>query len=132
MQNIDCPMDNIAQTITDLLHNRGVLFSTIDLLFAYNQLPLDRNAVINAISTSKAYKPLEHTDSIQVFAFLQACLQKAIDSTLANIANTFCFWDDIIIALGGSETIEKKTTTASTNWMKKPRHQPQKMPTPKT
>ena len=74
MQNIDCPMDSIAQTITDLLHNRGVLFPTIDLLFAYHQLPLDKNAVINAISTSKADKPLEHTDSIQVFTFQQACL----------------------------------------------------------
>ena len=41
MKNIDCLMDNIAQSILESSHEGEVLFSTIDLLYAYSQLPLD-------------------------------------------------------------------------------------------
>ena len=41
MQNIDCLMDNIAQSISESSHESEVLFSTIDLRYAYSQLPLD-------------------------------------------------------------------------------------------
>ena len=40
MQNIDCLMDNIAQSISESSHEGEVLFSTIDLWYAYSQLPL--------------------------------------------------------------------------------------------
>ena len=40
MHNTDCLMDSIAQTITQS-SNGEILFSTIDLRYAYSQLPLD-------------------------------------------------------------------------------------------
>ena len=43
MYNIDCLMDNIAQTITQSSDEGEVLFSTIDLSCAYSQIPLDED-----------------------------------------------------------------------------------------
>ena len=43
MHNIDCLMDSIAQTITQSSDEGKVLFSTIDLRYAYSQLPLDED-----------------------------------------------------------------------------------------
>ena len=43
MHNIDCLMDSIAQTITQSSDEGEVLFSTIDLRYAYSQLPLDED-----------------------------------------------------------------------------------------
>ena len=42
MQNIDCLMENIAQSVSESSHEGEVLFSTVDLRYAYNQLPLDK------------------------------------------------------------------------------------------
>ena len=41
MHNINCLIDSIAQTITQASDDGEVLFSTIDLRYAYSQLPLD-------------------------------------------------------------------------------------------
>ena len=41
MHNIDCLMDNISQPISESSHESEVYFSTIDLRYAYSQLPLD-------------------------------------------------------------------------------------------
>ena len=43
MHNIDCFMDNIAQTIAQSSDEGEVLFSTIDLRYAYSQIPLDED-----------------------------------------------------------------------------------------
>ena len=43
MHNIDCLMDNIAQTIAHSSDEGEVLFSTIDLSYAYSQIPLDED-----------------------------------------------------------------------------------------
>ena len=42
MHNIDCLMDSIALTITQASDEGEVLFSTIDVRYAYSQLPLDQ------------------------------------------------------------------------------------------
>ena len=52
MHNIDCLMDNIAQTITQSSDEGEALFSTIDLRYAYSKIPLDDTQQNNAISTS--------------------------------------------------------------------------------
>ena len=43
INNIDCLMENIAQTITQSSDEKEVLFSTIDLRYAYSQIPLDED-----------------------------------------------------------------------------------------
>ena len=43
MHNIDCLMDNIAQTITESSDEVKELFSTLELRYAYSQLPLDED-----------------------------------------------------------------------------------------
>ena len=43
MHNIDCLMDSIAQTITQSSSEGDVLFSTIDLRYAYSQLSFDKD-----------------------------------------------------------------------------------------
>ena len=49
MHNIDCLMDNIAQSISESSHESKVYFSTIDLRYAYSQIPLDE-------ATTKHYR----------------------------------------------------------------------------
>ena len=43
MHNIECLMDNIAQSITQSSNEGQTLFSTKDLRYAYSQLPLDED-----------------------------------------------------------------------------------------
>ena len=44
MQNIDRLMDNIARSISELSQEGEVFFSTIELRYAYSQLPLNEAA----------------------------------------------------------------------------------------
>ena len=49
MPNIDVLWDNIAQSAQERKHKPGTtFFSTIDLRYAYSQLPLDETSVISA------------------------------------------------------------------------------------
>ena len=62
MHNIDCLMDNIAQKITQSSDEGEVLFSTIELRYAYSQIPLDEetakqcNFNINGGQTTGTYR----------------------------------------------------------------------------
>ena len=70
MHNIDCLMDNIAQTITQSSDEGQVLFSTIDLRYAYSQLQLDENTAkqcnLNIIGAGNL-KPQKHIVATPVF-----------------------------------------------------------------
>ena len=104
MHNIDCLMDNIAQTITQSSDDGEVLFSTIDLRYAYSQLPLDddtakqRNFDIKGGQTTGTYR---FNTGFYGLTDMPAEFQKAIDKILFNLSNTFCFLDDIIIVTEG-------------------------------
>ena len=104
MQNIDCLMENIAQSISYSSHEGEVLFSTIDLCYAYSQLPLDEATAKQCnfnILGGQATGKYRFTTSFYGLTNMQAQFQKAIDNTLKGLADTYSFLDDIIIVSGG-------------------------------
>ena len=104
MHNIDCLMDNIAQTITQSSDEGEVLFSTIDLRYAYSQIPLDEDTAKQCnfnIIGGQATGTYRFNNGFYGLTDMPAEFQKAIDKTLYNLTNTFSFLDDIIIVTGG-------------------------------
>ena len=104
MHNIDCLMDSIAQTITQASDDGEVLFSTIDLRYAYSQLPLDKETAKHCnfnIIGGQATGTYRFNTGFYGLTDMPAEFQKAIDITLANLTNTFSFLDDIIIVTKG-------------------------------
>ena len=104
MQNIDCLMDNIAQSISESSHEGEVLFSTIDLRYAYSQLPLDeataKQCNFNIIS-GQATGTYRFITSFYGLTDMPAEFQKSIDNTLKGLKDTYSFLDDIILVSGG-------------------------------
>ena len=104
MHNLDCLMDNIAQTITQSSDEGQVLFSTIDLRYAYSQIPLDEDTLKQCnfnIIGGQATGTYRFNNGFYGLTDMPAEFQKAIEKTLYNITNTFSFLDDIIIVTGG-------------------------------
>ena len=104
MHNIDCLMDSIAQTITQASDEGEVQFSTIDLRYAYSQLPQDpetaKHCNFNIIG-GQATGTYRFKTGFCGLTDMPAEFPKAIEITLANPTNTFSFLDDIIIVTGG-------------------------------
>ena len=119
MQNIGCLMDKIAQSISESSHEVEVLFSTIDLRYAYSQLPLDEatakqcNFIIVGVQATGTY--LFITGFYGLTA-MPAQFQKTIDNTLKGLTDTYSSLDDIIIVSGGGKkTTNKKFSNAYKN-----------------
>ena len=97
-------MDSIAQTITQASDDAEVLFSTIDLRYAYSQLPLDpekaKHCNFNIIG-GQATGTYRFNTGFYCLTDMPAEFQKALGITLANFTDTFSFLDDIIIVTGG-------------------------------
>ena len=112
MHNIDCLIDTIAQTITQSSDDGEVLFSTIDLRYAYSQLPLDpetsKHCNFNIIG-GQATGTYRFNTGFYGLTDMPAEYQKAIDITLANLTNTFSFLDQIrIVTKGGIQNHKEK------------------------
>ena len=111
MHNIQCLMDNIAQSITQLSNEGQILFSTIDLRYAYSQLPLDEDTAKQCnfnIIGGQATGTYRFNTGFYGLTDMPAEFQKAVDKTLYNLKNIFSFLDDIIIVTGGSLENHKK------------------------
>ena len=110
MHNIECLMD-IAQSITQSSNEAQILFSTIDLRYAYSQLPLDEDTAKQCnfkIIGGQATGTYRFNTGFYGLTDMPAEFQKAIDKTLYNLKNTFSFLDDIIIVTGGGLENHKK------------------------
>ena len=103
MHNIDCLMDNIAQSISESSHE-SEYFSTIDIKYAYSQLPLDEETVklcnINILG-GQATGTYRFVTGFHGLTNTPAELQKAIDTTLKGLKNTYSFLVEIIVVKGG-------------------------------
>ena len=112
MHHIDWLMDNIAQTITQSSDEGEVLFSTIDLGYAYSQIPLDEEKAKQCnfnIVGSQITGTYRFNNGFYGLTDMPAEFQNAIDKTLYNLTNTFSFLDEIIIVTGGGLQNHKKT-----------------------
>ena len=104
MHKIDCLMDNIAQTIKQSSNEGDVLFSTIDLRYAYSQLSLVKDTAKHCnfkIIGGRATGTYRFNTGFYRLTDMLAEFPKAIDITLSNLNNTFSVLDDIIIVTRG-------------------------------
>ena len=104
MHNFACLMDSIAQTITQSSDEGEVIFSAIDLRYAYSQILLDDDTAKQCnfkIIGGQASGTYRFNSDFYGLTDMPAEFQKAIDKTLYNLSNTFSFLDDIIIVTGG-------------------------------
>ena len=111
MHNIDCLMDNIAQSLTQSSNEGQVLFSTIDLRYACSQLPLDEDTAKQCnfnIIGGQATETYRFNTGFYGLTDMPAEFPKAIDKILYNLKNTFSFLIDIIIVTGGGIENHKK------------------------
>ena len=91
MQNIDCLLDNIAQSIAESSHEGEVLFSTMDLRYAYSQLPLDETTAKQCnfnIIGGQATGTYRFITGFYGLTELPAEFQIAIDNTLMGLKET--------------------------------------------
>ena len=107
MPNIECRIDSISQEITNKTVEGQAWFTTIDLKYAYSQIPLHPDTAkhlnFNLVSgeSTGTYRFLT---GFYGLTEMPAKFQKALDSTLVGLSNTCCFLDDTIIVSRGSQS----------------------------
>ena len=103
MPNIDSLIQTISQTLSTV-PQETTYFTTLDLQYAYSQLKLHcdtaRHCNFNIVSGDMTGTYRFKTGFCGL-TDMPAEFQKAIDSTLACLDNTFCFLDDILIVSRG-------------------------------
>ena len=107
MPNIENLMDSVGEHLacsTD--KNAPAWFSSLDLKYAYSQLKLhpdtSKHCNFNIVG-GRATGTYRFLTGFYGLTDMPAEFQKAIDNTLINLPNTFCFLDDILIASRGTK-----------------------------
>ena len=113
MPNVEELLDGVSQIVT--AQAAGTLFFTVlDLKYAYSQLKLTpqtaRQCNFNIV-WGKATGTYRFLTGFYGLTDMPAEFQKAMDRTLNNSKNTFCFLDDISIVSKGSELEHEKLIT---------------------
>ena len=105
--NIEVLLHIIAQSAQEGTNKpRTTYFSTLDLRYAYSQLPLDettRTQCNFSIIGGRATGTYQFQTGFDGLADMPAKFQKAIDLTLNNEKDTFAFLDDILIISHGTK-----------------------------
>ena len=113
MPNVEELLDGVSQIVT--ARAAGTLFFTVlDLKYAYSQLNLTpqtaRQCNFNIVG-GKTMGTYRFLTGFYGLAYMPAESQKAMDRTLNNARNTFCFLDDILIVSKGSESEHEELIT---------------------
>ena len=107
MPNIDCLTESISQEITSNKADGQAWFTTIDLKYAYSQIPLHQDTAkhcnFNLVS-GEATVTYRFLTGFYGLTYMPAEFQKAIDSKLVGLTNTHWFLDDIIIVSKSSQS----------------------------
>ena len=107
MPNIENLMDSVGEHLAcSNDKNAPAWFSSLDLKYAYSQLKLhpdtSKHCNFNIVG-GKATGTYRFLTGFYGLTDMPAEFQKAIDNTLINLRNTFCFLDDILIASRGTK-----------------------------
>ena len=110
MSYIELLLDNFAQVVKSY-KSKQTLFSTLDLRYAYSQIPLDKKTReqcnLSYISGNATGTYQFRTGSYGL-TDMPAEFQKAIDLTLTSCMNTYAYLDDILIVTKGSLDLHKQ------------------------
>ena len=99
MSNIDLLLNNIAQVVKSDKSNQ-TLFTTLDLRYAYSQIPLDkttREQCNFSLIGGNATGTYQFQMGLYGLKDVPAEFLKAVDLTLTNCNNTYAYLDDILI-----------------------------------
>ena len=110
MPNIELLLVKIAQVVKSD-KSKQTLFSTLDLRYAYSQIPLDettREQCNFSLIGGKATGTYQFQTGFYGLTDMPAEFQKAIDLTLTNCTNTYAYMDDILIVTKGSLDVHKQ------------------------
>ena len=114
MPNNDLLLDNIAQVVKSE-KSKQTLFSTLDLRYAYSQIPLDKttrekyNFSLIGVNAMRTY---QFQTGFHGLTNMPAEFQKAIDLTLTNCTNTYAYLDETLIVTKGSVELHRKNLQA--------------------
>ena len=117
MPNIDLLLDNIAQVVKSYKSNQ-TLFTTLDLRYAYSQIPLDkttREQCNFSLIGGNATGTFQFQTGLYGFTEIPAEFQKTGDLTLTNCNNRYAYHDYILIVTKRTlETHRQKLQTVLT------------------
>ena len=117
MPNIDFLLDNIAQVVKWDKSNQ-TLFTTLDLRYAYSQIPLDkttREQCNFSLIGENATGTYQFQTGFYGLTDIPAVFQKAVDLTLTNCSNTYAYFDEILVVTKGTlDTHRQKLQTVLT------------------
>ena len=119
MPTIDSLIDSISQHINDSNLVENVYFSTIDLQYAYRQLNLHPKTARYCnfdIICGESTGTYRFKNGFYGLKDMPAEFQKAMDYTLIDLTNTYCFLDDILVISKGSKESNIKYVH---NWLQK-------------
>ena len=106
MQSIDHLVDSVALYISERRNLPGkLLFSKIDLKYAYNQIPLDENIQKHCnfnILGGRATGTYRFINGFYGLTDMPATFQKTIDKTLQKVKTKFAYLDDILVITKGN------------------------------
>ena len=104
----------MGQSNRDCTSNRYFIFFLLGLNYAYSQLKITpetaRQCNFNILG-GKATGTYRFLTEFYCLVDMLAEFQRAMDRTLNNSKNTFCFLDDILIVSKGSEAKHEKLIT---------------------
>ena len=104
MPVIDELMDQVGQIITSD-PDAELWFTKLDLNYAFSQLPLSKETSKHcnfSIVGGRATGTYRFLTGFYGLTDMPTEFQKAMDSTLRNLLNVFCFLDDILVCSRGS------------------------------
>ena len=110
MPNVDELIDGVSQIITATSEG-SLYFTVLDLKYAYSQIRLIAETAKQCnfnIVGGQATGTYRFLTGFYGLADIPAELQKAMDRTLNQFKNTFCFLDDILIVSKGKATDHEK------------------------
>ena len=111
MPIVDELLDCVSQIIAKAGENDEVWFTSLDLNYAFSQLPLSEQTSKHcnfSVVGGKATGTYRFKTGFYGLTDMPTEFQKAMDATLLNLLNTFCFLDDVLIVSVGSITDHNK------------------------
>ena len=105
MPVLDELMDCVSQVLAGAGKDDQVWFTSLDLNYAYSQLPLSKKTSKHCnfnIVGGKATGTYRFKTGFYGLTDMPTEFQKAMDRTLSGCVNTFCYLDDVLIVSVGS------------------------------
>ena len=111
MPNLDELLNSVSEIISGAKDSDEVWFTSLDLNYAYSQLPLSEQTSKHcnfSIVGGKATGTYRFKTGFYGLTDMPTEFQKAMDRTLNGLRNTFCYLDDVlIVSIGSAEEHNK-------------------------